>query len=230
MSRKFLNLALAGLVLLSSNFANASLITHSGYTLNTETNIVTGETLEWLQWDETAGLTVEQVLNDYDGWSLANSSHMAQLFSDFFPEYTWVADENLNQDNWGTFGVDSVHMNFVELFGATYTVPADRQGLYFDEYAVTSAYFGHDDDQDGAINAAYVRDGYGFASSGSEIPPVAVLYTDWVTPADQGESRYGVALVRTVGSGENTVAVPEPNILVIFVLGLLVVGSRRLLK
>ncbi|WDE13354.1 PEP-CTERM sorting domain-containing protein [Thalassomonas haliotis] len=230
MSTKLLKLALAGLILLTSSFAHASLISHSGYTLDTETNIVSGETLEWLQWDETAGLTVEQVLNDYDGWSLANSSHMAQLFSDFFPEYTWLEDENLNQDHWGTFGVDGIHTNFVELFGATYTVPADRQALYFDEYAVTSAYFGYDDDQDGAINAAYVRDGYGFASSGSEIPPVAVLYSDWVTPADQGQSRYGVALVRTAGGAATTVAVPEPNILAIFALGLLALGCRRLLK
>lgn len=229
MSRTFVNLVLAGWVLLSSHFAHASLITHSGYTLDTETNVISGETLEWLQWDETAGLTVEQALNEYDGWSLASSNQMVQLFADFFPGYGWAEDEDLYQDNWGAFGVDDIHLNFVELFGATYIVPDDRKANYFDEYAVSSAYFGYDEDQDGGINSAYVRDDYGFVSSGWEIDPLAMLTSDWVTVADQGESRYGVALVRTLG-GENTVTVAEPNILVIFALGLLMFGCRRMVK
>lgn len=43
--------------------------------------------LEWMSWEQTAGLSIEEALELYedDGWRLANSQEITALFNDFLP-------------------------------------------------------------------------------------------------------------------------------------------------
>ena len=73
----------------ASFFANASLISYSGYTLDTDTSIVTGGGLEWQRWPSTngLGLTEFNLLSNgyYSGWRLATSDEVIGLLDAFSP-------------------------------------------------------------------------------------------------------------------------------------------------
>ncbi len=66
----------------------AAVITYGSYSLDTGTNIVTGDGLEWLQWDDTIGESIDSiqsVLNIIEGgnWTIAPTLRDAELFYDF---------------------------------------------------------------------------------------------------------------------------------------------------
>ena len=73
------------LLTIASGFVpvNAALITHNGYMLNTNTNIVTGGGLEWLQWDVTLGMSISDALTNvagtFDGGRLDSCNQHASL-------------------------------------------------------------------------------------------------------------------------------------------------------
>jgi hypothetical protein len=57
----------------------------NGYTRDDASVVVQGFGLEWLQWTETQGQSVDNALRDYedDGWRLATNIEMADLFNAF---------------------------------------------------------------------------------------------------------------------------------------------------
>lgn len=187
----------AGLSIASIN--HAAQITYAGYTLDTESNIVSGGGLEWLQWDQTAGQSPAAALANYDtaGWRIASNTEMAELFNSFGFGLTFQADENATQlvllpgepNNFGTAD------HFIQLFGDTYSAAgfALNEG---DPFEYSAAIFGEDLDGDGRLNRASVNGTY--IEAGNNFPGEAWLSSDWARPDIAYEPFYGVALVREV--------------------------------
>jgi hypothetical protein len=197
-------------------------LTYAGYTLDESTNIVTGGGLEWLQWDVTDGLSINQALALYaaDGWMLASNQNMADLFNAFgFGGITWDADETTTQIvSTGSDGNTELDTDpdriFVNLFGNTFPeYPADPSNPF--EYS--AALFGTDPDTDGLYNLATVQDD-ALSFPGNQMAGAADLLKDNYS-ADLADFSRGVALVR--------VTVPEPSTLWLFAIGLIGFGMSR---
>lgn len=198
----------------------------SDYSLDSATNIVTdsANNLEWLQWSETRGKSLDQALADYasQGWQLASGAQMAELFNTFdlsYGEFVWQDGVSNRQDTPQDVDIESAddrELIFVSLFGDT----IGRRGWQY-----SGAMFGFGDN-DNTYNWAQVSDDWGL-----------ILPGDAPSPFQEGENRLqfnysqigsfrsglGVALVRSADSTE----VPEPTALALFGLGLAGIALRR---
>lgn len=212
----------------SSSFAG--LITYNNYTLNEDTNIIRGNNLEWLQWDETHLMSVDSALAAYssDGWQLASNQQMSNLFNTFnlASNNLWDADENTSQtittpylsgDNVST----DPELKFLALFGITRSLDSG----WWDLIKETGAIFGNDSDGDNLYNLASVTDDY-------EVPPFmrqrenSVSLKNDIFTSNTSGGIYGVALVRTVD-------VPEPSSLAVFsfaLIGLIHLRTNKKLR
>jgi len=108
---------LALFLMCTATGVQATLITSNGYTLNTQTNVVTGFGLRWLQWSETVGLTADEALARYPTMRFATFEEAADLLELFFGDSILnlprglrgvVLDDDLNPANL-----------FSSLFGST---------------------------------------------------------------------------------------------------------------
>lgn len=186
-----ITLALVGLTL--SLTANAATVTHNGYTLETDTNIVTGGDLEWLQWTETIGQTASEAMASYegDGWKIASHQEMVALLNAFNPIGTYSLDENTYSSS---IVANSDAKNFTSLFGDTW----DASGI-IDEYvwnfSMAGALFGSDNDNDGLINFAKITPSYYYPDDGTQDPYMR-LYSDNSIYNNRGQLDIGIALVR----------------------------------
>jgi hypothetical protein len=230
---------------LTCSFANAGLITYNDYTLNEDTNIVSGGGLEWLQWDVTVDMTINQALADIadgvingvsygSGWVLATNVQMAGLFNDFVLGATapWDANENTGQEseNYNGATVEDINtdpeLQMVELFGRT----AEREQYYTKEVDFTGALFGSDLDGDNLYNIATVFDdfvvkGYYpvFASAGYSNLFGDNYSADYLRSVN-GATGIGVAFVR---APQSVTEVAEPSAMVLMALGVFGLMMRR---
>lgn len=214
------------LVLASLTFslsANAADITYNNYTLDMEANVVTGGGLDWLQWDVTDRLTIEEALNLHggEGWGLASNSDMAKLFNDFNFGHTFDSDENTQEYHiTGTSDAPSpiteADVQFVALFGSTF-----HSGSLPDPLLWTGAIFGQDSDGDGYYNRAYVQDDWTHGTEDGYYQGIASIDSDFIE-RDVSYDFLGVALVRPS-------AVPLPAAGWLFISALVgLVGKKRL--
>lgn len=211
--------------MIASFTSNAALITHNGYQLDTNTNIIqdidnkTG--LEWLRWDVT--LTAHSIydylngLGGYggEGWQLATQVQAASLYETFFGTVDEDGnpidnDENTRQDYsiaTSATGTLNTAQNFIDLFGITGSFP---------EYTYSVGILA-DEDSDELYSYAIALDW------GTYILPRL-----WYEGMDQYnellENGRGLAFVRTT-SNQST-DVPAPSALAIFAIGLLGATSR----
>jgi len=236
MKLKFLLAAVAGLILSVCNVANAGLITENGHTLDTNTNIITGNSLEWLSWDVTRGLSIEAALNNYSsqGWTLASNTQMADLFNGWqFASQSLLhfgTDERTEYDDGvGADANDALVGSFHRLFGeiveSTFIGNHPRH--------LSLAMYGSDLNGNGIYNHAVVSY-YDYRL----VPKVDPWDRDYQVSASLFEDfgskwgyssvnpTYGVALVRAASS----TSVPEPSTLAIFALGIMGLASRRFKK
>ncbi|MGH1485354.1 MAG: hypothetical protein ACRBCI_03985 [Cellvibrionaceae bacterium] len=65
--------------------AYSALVSHFGYTLDTDTNIVSGGGLEWLRWDRTIDDSVSTALYQNPSFRLASVDEMYGLLNTFSP-------------------------------------------------------------------------------------------------------------------------------------------------
>lgn len=228
MKIKMLNLAIAGLVLALSSFANAGVITYNGYTLDQETDIVTGGGLEWLQWDVTIGQSINSALaadgifngRDYgSGWTLASNAQMAGLFDNF--TFSSTEDENDNaRTQWNT----QTHSVFHQMLGITssgdYVNASPTTWLH---YTGAVALYGSDHDGDDLYNLAHVHRDLNVLNGSSSY--WSEMSADYYTRSSSFQTA-GVALVRTEALARQVNA-PEPSTLAIFALGLSGLIFRR---
>ena len=228
-SRTLLSIGL-GISIFST--ANASIITHSGYTHDTTTEIVTGGGLEWLQWDFTKGnisKALNGIANTYSGggWTLASNVQMAALFNGFGlgslgTDENQIYSVNSGHD-FGTSANDPEHL-FSTFFGVSRggnSRDSIINGIETDGLTVTSAFFGSDVDGDGLYNVASVQDDWihwrGVRDGYSQF----LWDSNTGAGVDSLNTVNGVALVRSVAS------VPEPSIITLFGLGLVGLGFAR---
>lgn len=120
---------------------HAASISYYGYTLDTETNIVTGGGLRWLQWDETTGQSVTQALATHgsSGWRLATSSEMATLFNAFDFRITFEGDDSITQtvSFLEPYQSEGVADRFIQLFGASISPPPEYTCPYCSQVPVS---------------------------------------------------------------------------------------------
>lgn len=222
MKCKFLKAVIAGLTLSGSSFANATLLTLNGYTLDTETSIVSKGNIEYLQWSVTTSNSIESALNLYadDGWSLVSNLLMSEIFTDFGFNSTNNENESVTTKGNYTSDTDTTNYDhFIQLFGLTFTwAGTDGMGLGVDGFERTSALFGADMDGDGFYNSASVSSDY--TSYSTELESSAELSAD-------GNHNHTKASRDLVGIALMRIQVPEPSTLAIFALGIVGLASRR---
>ncbi|MFT6125556.1 MAG: hypothetical protein ACJAV0_001704 [Shewanella sp.] len=225
MNHKFLKMAFAGVVLSVSSFTNAGLITHNNYTLDTNTNIVTGNGIEWLQWSETIGESITSSLATYatDGWVLAGNDRMASLFSDFgWSNGNSETSAFVTTTPYTAADDNSIMDNFIELFGVTRIGNHPSYGTGINNLFQTNALFGDDANGNSLYQDANIRSDYLF--QGNPTSYAALMYQENTYTTASSSSLYGVALVR------NAQSVPEPSTLAIVALGIMGLASRRFKK
>ena len=103
---------------------NASVVTIGAYELDTTTNIVTdsNQNLEWLQWDETIGMSISTALTQYaaSGWRVATQFEMASLIGNLFDVSLSTDNLYLGEGNtWGYSHGSAESEAFMSLFGET---------------------------------------------------------------------------------------------------------------
>ncbi|GAB3003118.1 PEP-CTERM sorting domain-containing protein [Psychrosphaera aestuarii] len=241
------NIGLALLFVVSTN-VSAGLI--SDYVLDGTTNTVFDNRsgLEWLRWDQTDGMTIQQALSAYNsgGWQLASNAQAAYLFNTFdlsYGTFTWSEEESFdgafNSSSNGLIeAADDRELMLVNLFGITYEEynmgidPPD--GMQY-----SAAFFGSDLNRDGGYKRMWVMDDYGVNQSSKGRAKFDIdNYTN------QSRTRTtGVALVRsapvtifssletvqptTNSPAGSTISVNEPTTLGLLALAILGVGVRR---
>ncbi|WP_416305628.1 PEP-CTERM sorting domain-containing protein [Neptunicella sp. SCSIO 80796] len=232
-------------LLFTSCFANAALVTYHDYTLDDETNIVTGGGLEWLQWDVTVGMTINEALADIadgiingitygSGWQLATNVQMASLFNTFVLGATvpWDESETTGQqaknydgptvENTGT----DAELQMVALFGSTDPDNVDTRGSD-DPVDFTGALFGNDMNGDGLYNSAIVMDDFAVKYAGN-FHGFNYLTSDAYSAdyrrSASGASAIGVAFVRTPQASTD---VAEPGAITLMAIGLFGLAIRR---
>lgn len=224
------------LVCCAASFATqAGLIQFQDYSRLTTSSVVKTKQLEWLQWDQTRGMSIKTALETYSnaGWTLASSGQMVALFNDFkFGHSGWKDAESKNQVAYQSWSADEASSQnaFLRLFGINRTLGCDAFTEPYcypaqDPHEETFAFFGSDANQNGRFNLASVRDDL------TEISPDEILQFDAFSrlsadnySIDQAYGNVGVALVRTVAP---TVSVPATSGLLLLAWSLFVWFRRR---
>jgi hypothetical protein len=228
MKFRILKTTIVSTFLLVSGLAEAGLILHNNYSLNTDTNIITNNGTEWLQWDVTIGESISSALGTYasEGWMLASNSQMAGLFSDFGWGSSVQEDGHIYTR--GTFSArtdDSSMDKFIELFGTTTNSRCrERSGAGGFTCSRISSFYGSDLDDDGYYKAVRISSDYVYCRDGCrKIEDEAQITGDYYANVSYVSSEAGIALVRVV-------EVPAPSTVLIFALGLMGLASRRYKK
>ncbi len=152
----------AFLILYVFLYASTASGAYFDYSLDEDTNIVTGNGYEWLRWDQTVGMSINDAIASYsaDGWRVASNTEMAFLFNDFGVNYhmgttiPYDTDENTGQSVWDDAASIQFYL-FQEMFGITNT---DCFDWYPEQQCLTesSVLFGTDLDGDLQYNLAWV--------------------------------------------------------------------------
>jgi hypothetical protein len=124
---------LVALLLFSFTGANAALVDNGGYTTDS------ASTLDWLDLEATAGLTINDALASNATWRLASNSEVENLFAQLFPNYvsTQPTDDYADSSRGGYLGQEEDAVAFRNLFGVNqYGSQSGRNysyGYYYDE-------------------------------------------------------------------------------------------------
>lgn len=220
-------IVLALLVAFQSSTTHAALVSEVDYFINGNEATITVDKLEWLRWDKTINLSINDALELYagQGWRLASNSEVNSLFSLFLPQADWGDDENehyqidvpWNASENSNFGL------FVQLFGNT----SPQISFNTDEpFTESCALFGSDIDSDNHYNRACIYDDYTYFDELINEPLNTFAYagiSDDNTTEQTISNRFedaGVALVRSI-------KVNEPMSLTILLTGALFISLKR---
>ena len=231
---RFWKLASASLALALTTSANGAIISYAGYTHDTDTNIVTGNGLEWLQWDVTIRESINSIqdqLGTLDGgrWRVASNAEMAQLFNAFDFGLTFDSDEKTGQYAYIPYTDDNdqvmnASLSFIAMFGDTYAAGGGSYCYETHCFSSSNAIFGLDTDGNTFYNEASVYDDYQHQRDGGPIDGRAMINLDGTSP-NFGSGDRSIALVRDVSP------VPVPAAVWLFGSGLVgLIGFARCKK
>lgn len=246
--RNFYKGLFGALVCVLSNFANAGIISHKGYELVSNSNIIADPYgFEWLRWSETSG--IKDLYETYlaytsEGWQLATNFQMSRLFNDFDFGVEFDADPSTTQylrfNDGPVQDMNSPTLIFLDLFGSTITkgyVSYDEEsGRYFEEgdkIGITAMFADNYTNRGQYLNTATVSDDHYFHFKYSDngelidnegyFDGIVGLYS--ASGADLfGENNISFAFVRELSNSE----VHEPRGL--FILTLLFFGMLQRLR
>ncbi len=241
--KKYIHKLLLGTICaLAAHTSWASIISYNGYTHDTNTDVVTGGGLEWLQWDLTIATDVLDALAAYEssylggGWRLANNTEMAALFNAF--------DFGIGSTEHGSWGTDDdvwyisetpsdgdleletdPEIVFSTMFGTTWKLD---EGLG-NPFVQTGAVYGDLLDTYGFLNVAYVADDWTHGNGDEAANRAELAGNQANLNGIQWDA--GVALVRGLDEPESdTVIVSEPSAAFLFLFGLVGTAFSRLSK
>lgn len=216
------------LLLYSSCFyTNASLISHNGYSYDSSSNIVKGESLDWLRLELTNGNSISSFLNNElvystNDWRIATSYEVEGLFNDLFPSVNWNLTSSPNNleiyKRYSFQGNNSPTSNFIELFGYT-----SFNDLFDDQLQTNSIFYDPDVSRIGYINVHdfYKRGQFGVAVNES----VKFAFFDKTTSSFDISSQspdYSLMLVKV-----NKVPEPSSFYLLIPLLITLIISKNK---
>lgn len=191
-------------VVCMSHYAKGALITRNNFSLDTSTNIITGNGLNWTRWDALANVSINQALNLYssEGWRLASSDEMIGMYSHFLSGIDWSSARDENTEVGDIISEDD-YQDLVAIFGVTIHI-----------YGGTSSIlFGNDLDNDGMYRSAY--------AFYTDYDPVAgILADNSRNTVDFSSGYYSVQLVRAIN-------VSEPNLFYLIPFVLLFLGVSK---
>lgn len=212
----FLKLTSVAIAIGLSTNVSGAIINYAGYSHDTDTNIVTGNGLEWLQWDHTNGESISSIQSQLDtieggGWYIATNAQVAELLNAFNFGTTFDNDENTHQLTYTGYSVGDSSMEadkiFISMFGDTLAAAGLSDCYAGDCRTASNVLFGYDMDGDGKYNSASVYDDYTSSDFGDAFQGDVSLSSDWVD-INWSYDAWSVALVR---GGEPPV-IPEPEI------------------
>lgn len=215
-------------LLISPSSSFAALISHYGYTLDTETNIISNGKLEWLRWDQNKNISWDTSKNSslYSSWDIANNSQVKGLFDDFFsnPYREWDADPATEQRFRLPYEetYNDRQNAFLDLFGFN-----EKDDVLYDPDSKLNVWrqitviYGEDHDDDYLVNTATVSNAviqYDYGRN-NYIGGYINLHRDWHTIFGIHEN-HSVALVRAA------IQVNEPAVAALFLFFVVLVIQR----
>lgn len=228
------NFILAACLVTASLSTQATLIEYKDYSRDSQSQIVRGKSLEWLKWDQTNGLSVNQALARYaeQGWRLASHQQMADLMSDFvFGKTDWLAfpvNDRQSASTPFTVGFNGPSDYFVQLFGNTnlnynFCLSENRNCYVDGNYAFfTLAFYGDITDSKALFSRVSVATDYQvdygrhkFFYAQTSLLQLPLMTADTMTS--------GVALVRTT---QPSIAVSSPSTAVLLLLAVMGLFGR----
>jgi hypothetical protein len=225
---------------------NATLISNNGYTFNTESNIISNGTLDWLNFNELSHLDrfeVEALLKNgqpLSGWRYASFNETHDLLSSFFPFFDESNTVQYSSSNNWLSGFRNI--SYIDLSLA--------ENLITDELKTFGSMFGalieHPNNYESFVQFQFgdIKSGYGDIGGGFianyEIVQRASIFDgqiDWLSWEDNiwigdleltdinGDRIQG--LNKAHGLVRDSVSVIEPTTVSILTLGLLSLATRR---
>lgn len=231
------NIFFAGCLLVTSMASQAGLISYNGYERAESSDIVKGGGLQWLKWDVTKGMSINEARSIYGaaGWELATNEQVTTLFNAFkFGNKLWTNTEGVTQQAGGGWTKDenSPQNAFSSLFGFTYSLMCatnTQTSCYEPNDALfqTAAWFGNDPDGDGLYKEAFIRGDASLRNNNGTYSKMTDFYymTNDSVGINRKSSSYGVALVRLTPEPAQPVSAPASFSLL--TLGLIALGFRR---
>lgn len=198
----------AVLLCLTMQTGHAALIEHNGFKRDSGSNIVSGGGLEWLKWDLTNYMTVNQALAAYGspangGWQLATESQFGTMLNQFkLTDNDWTTSDDLQLISPWDQNEESATNQLIKLFGFTYSADCDFKPKDClpgkDSFVSTGAIFGKKTDT--SIHSTFT-----LFEDNSYFNGDYWVYTDTYLHkimqeqdySDYQNSQYGIALVRT---------------------------------
>lgn len=230
---------LASCLLVTAMTSQAALISYNGYQRDSTSNIVRADGLEWLKWDQTKGMSVNQALEKYaeQGWMLADFNQANTLFNAFkFGKTDWnYTGKNIdNQMVWDQSEV-SAHNDFIKLFGFTMSYDTCNEqtiGMCFlenDPWLGTAAFFTGVNSSPRSVSVMQITDDATVRNTQLTFSTLnanaMIRQGDSMQSKTRGFRDNGVALVRV--AAQPAAPVSAPVSLSLLALGLIALGLRR---
>lgn len=209
-----------------SQVVSAGIIEFNGYSRDENSKVVVGGGLQWLKWDQTTGLSINQALDKYSkrGWELASFSQVQSLFNSFrFGKADWN-DTRYSWQSHYTLWVDSqlyAQDAFLMLFGVTSNTDNRQNSIAF-----------HGGINDAATNVgrSYIHGKYQPVVRGKPSgDPYLYAEIEHKSPWNRDDSWWGlgIALVKTT-TPNNQVPLPSPIAIISLGYLVLIYRSRKL--